>query len=48
MDICTHCKEEIKIYACLDVNGIEELCCQDCHDDLWNFLDIRFARNVTN
>ena len=33
MDICTYCKEEIKIYACLDVNGTEELCCQDCHDD---------------
>jgi len=35
MDICTYCKEEIKIYACLDVNGAEELCCQDCHDDLY-------------
>ena len=35
MDICTYCKQEIRIYASLDVNGIEELCCQDCHDDLY-------------
>ena len=34
MDKCTYCKKEIEYYTTLDINGVMELCCQDCHDDL--------------
>ena len=44
-DICAYCKEEIDIYCCLDVNGIEELCCQDCHDDLYLEHQQRTGKN---
>jgi len=35
MDQCTYCKKEIEYYTTLDINGVMELCCQNCHDDLY-------------
>ena len=35
MDKCTYCKEEIKEYNSLEVNGINEICCNKCYDDLY-------------
>ncbi len=35
MDKCTYCKEEIKEYNSLEVNGINEICCKQCYDDLF-------------
>jgi len=34
-DKCEYCKEDIEIYACMDINGSSELCCEECHNQLY-------------
>ena len=34
-DKCEYCKEDIEIYAFMDINGSSELCCDECHNQLY-------------
>ena len=45
-DMCEYCKEEIEIYACIDINGSSELCCEECHNNLYQ--DIKNTEEFLN
>ena len=34
-DCCTYCKKEIDSYNSLEINGINEIACNKCYDNLY-------------